>query len=86
MKRRIALLSAALFAFACASGEILSKVELTLTQGSTAYMTVTLTNAIVSRYTVKGQYEEIAFTYQKIEWKWLNPAVSASSDWQWPAT
>lgn len=28
--------------------------------------------------------EEISFTYQKIEWTWMDPTVSASDDWETP--
>jgi type VI secretion system secreted protein Hcp len=28
--------------------------------------------------------EEITFTYQKIEWTWMNPTVAASDDWESP--
>jgi type VI secretion system secreted protein Hcp len=28
--------------------------------------------------------EEITFTYQKIEWTWMNPTVAASDDWETP--
>jgi type VI secretion system secreted protein Hcp len=30
--------------------------------------------------------EELSFTYQKIEWTWMDPTVSASDDWEAPAT
>lgn len=39
-------------------------------------------NPALSQYKV---YEEIAFTYQKIEWTWVDGGVSASDDWESPA-
>jgi type VI secretion system secreted protein Hcp len=30
------------------------------------------------------QYEEVSFTYQKIEWVWTEGNISASDDWETP--
>ena len=30
--------------------------------------------------------EEVTFTYQKITWTWMNPAETASDDWESPVT
>ena len=29
-----------------------------------------------------SEYEEIAFTYQKIEWTWTDGGITASDDWE----
>ncbi|MES2776392.1 MAG: Hcp family type VI secretion system effector [Bacteroidota bacterium] len=31
-----------------------------------------------------AEYEEVAFTYQKIEWTWVVDGISASDDWEAP--
>ncbi|MEO3690531.1 type VI secretion system tube protein TssD [Roseateles paludis] len=60
------------------------------------YLTIKLTNASIAtirqvmlnnknpelvRY---AQNEEVSFTYQKIEWIWVDGGVTASDDWQAP--
>ncbi len=32
-----------------------------------------------------AEYEEIAFTYQKISWTWVNGGITAADDWSAPA-
>lgn len=55
-----------------------------------------LTNANISAITFKmanirspklvrlAEYEEIAFTYQKIEWTWNEGGKTAGDDWETP--
>jgi type VI secretion system secreted protein Hcp len=31
-----------------------------------------------------AEYEEIAFTYQKIEWTWTDGGITAGDDWEAP--
>ena len=38
-------------------------------------------NPELSRY---AEYEEIAFTYQKIEWVWVDGGITAMDDWEAP--
>ena len=33
-----------------------------------------------------SEYEEIAFTYQKIEWNWVDGGIMAMDDWEAPVT
>jgi type VI secretion system secreted protein Hcp len=33
-----------------------------------------------------SEYEEIAFTYQKIEWSWTDGGIMAMDDWEAPVT
>jgi type VI secretion system secreted protein Hcp len=53
-------------------------------KSTTPYLTVKLTNANVASRVQTGETEEISFTYQKIEWTWVDGGVSASDDWEAP--
>jgi type VI secretion system secreted protein Hcp len=46
--------------------------------------TVKLTNASVSDDVQHGNYETISFTYQKIEWTWVDGGITAEDDWEAP--
>jgi type VI secretion system secreted protein Hcp len=60
------------------------------------HFTVRLTNANISAITFKmanirspklvrlAEYEEIAFTYEKIEWTWNEGGITADDDWETP--
>jgi type VI secretion system secreted protein Hcp len=60
------------------------------------HFTIRLTNANISAIHLKmannriqklsrlPEYEEIAFTYQKIEWTWSDGGISATDDWETP--
>jgi type VI secretion system secreted protein Hcp len=60
------------------------------------HYTVRLTNANIAGITFKvpniknpklarlAGYEEIAFTYQKIEWIWTEGGITATDDWETP--
>lgn len=60
------------------------------------HYTVKLTNANISQIHFKmannkspklsrfNEYEEIAFTYQKIEWTWVEGGVTSEDDWETP--
>ena len=63
----------------------------------TLYFKIELTNANISSLSqtnlnsqddpnvnLFGEYEEIAFTYQKITWTWTEGGISASDDWETP--
>lgn len=73
------------------NNENLSSFELTIFQPKAkdpAY-TVRLTNAnIASIKTLVGEdgkvLEEVAFTYQKIEWQWIDGGITAMDDWEAP--
>jgi type VI secretion system secreted protein Hcp len=61
------------------------------------HYTITLTNAVVASVSFRAEdpsvpgaagsveHEEIAFTYEKIEWTWADGDVTASDTWQAPA-
>ncbi len=40
-------------------------------------------NPDLTRY---AEYEEVAFTYQKIEWSWTTGGIMAHDDWEAPVT
>lgn len=60
------------------------------------HYTVKLTNANIASINFRmlnnknpelmkyAEYEEVAFTYQKIEWTWMEGGISASDDWEAP--
>lgn len=60
------------------------------------HYTVRLTNANISAISFKlanvknpklsrlAEYEEVSFTYQKIEWTWNEGGLTASDDWETP--
>jgi len=62
----------------------------------TNHYTVRLTNANIAdiksvmlnnkypEFMKLAEYEEISFTYQKIEWTWVNGGITASDDWESP--
>lgn len=62
------------------------------------HYTVKLTNANIASITQRmlnnkdpnlmkyETYEEIAFTYQKIEWTWTQGGITAMDDWEAPVT
>jgi type VI secretion system secreted protein Hcp len=62
------------------------------------YYTVKLTNANIASITQRmlnnkdpnlmryETYEEIAFTYQKIEWTWVKGGITGMDDWEAPVT
>ena len=45
-----------------------------------------LTNASVADDEQHGNYETIAFTYQKIEWTWVDGGITAEDDWEAPVS
>jgi type VI secretion system secreted protein Hcp len=62
------------------------------------HYTVKLTNANIASIAFRmpnnkhpdlmkfAEYEEIAFTYQKIEWTWVDGGIVAMDDWESPVT
>ncbi len=61
------------------------------------HYTIKLTNANIANISFRmannkhpdlmkfAEYEEIAFTYQKIEWTWNDGGIMATDDWEAPA-
>ena len=62
------------------------------------HFTVKLTNANIANISFRmlnnknpdlmryAEFEEIAFTYQKIEWVWVKGGITAMDDWEAPVT
>jgi type VI secretion system secreted protein Hcp len=75
-----------LFLTALVDNENLTSVTFTLLQNGQPVETVKLTNASISDYVEHGQTEHWSFTYQKIEWTWLNGGITASDDWEAPVS
>lgn len=62
------------------------------------HYTVRLTNANIASISSRmlnnknpelmryAEYEEIAFTYQKIEWTWVEGGITAEDDWESPVS
>jgi len=62
------------------------------------HFTIKLTNANIASIAFRmpnnkhpdlmkfAEYEEIAFTYQKIEWTWTDGGITAMDDWESPVT
>jgi type VI secretion system secreted protein Hcp len=60
------------------------------------HYTVKLTNANIAAIHFKmennknpelmryAEYEEVAFTYQKVEWTWMDGGITAEDDWEAP--
>jgi len=72
---------------ALVTNENLVFVKVAITDGtSNTIMMIQLTNASVASRRQIGQTEEIAFTYQKISWTWVDGGVTAQDDWESPVT
>ena len=69
---------------ALVTNENLTQVVITLRQGGQAVSTVKLTNASISARQQHGMTESISFTYQKIEWTWIDGGITAQDDWEAP--
>jgi len=71
------------------TNETLPSVQLTFAPGiGSPYMTVELTNAAVStvhQFTEGGvEYDDVSFTYQTIQFTWLDGTVTTEDDWSAP--
>lgn len=53
-----------------------------LTNARIAGIQFTMLNNKNPELTRYAEYEEVTFTYQKIEWTWMNGAITASDDWE----
>jgi type VI secretion system secreted protein Hcp len=73
--------STPLFMNALVQNENLSSVLIGMLRNGNQVMTIKLTNASVSDRVQKGDLETISFTYQKIEWTWVDGSLVAMDDW-----
>ena len=69
---------------ALVSNEDLKTVTIGLDENGTQVATITLTNATISDYVEHGLTESWSFTYEKIEWTWLDGGITASDNWEVP--
>ena len=71
-----------LFLNALVTNENLTNVTVNLLENGAPVATIVLTNASVASYTEAGERVTFSFTYQKIEWTWLDGGIIAQDDWQ----
>jgi type VI secretion system secreted protein Hcp len=69
---------------ALTTNESLTSVLIGLLRNGTQIATIKLTNASVSNYVSHGLTESWSFTYQKIEWTWVDGGITAQDDWEAP--
>ncbi len=78
--------SSPLFLNALVTNENLTAVTISLTRDGQPVATIKLTNASIADYTDHGDTEHWSFTYQKIEWTWLDGGITAEDDWEAPVS
>ena len=71
---------------ALVTNENLTQVLIGLRQGGQQVATIKLTNASIAGRVQRGSTESISFTYQKIEWTWIDGGVTATDDWEAPVS
>jgi type VI secretion system secreted protein Hcp len=74
---------------ALVNNENISEFKLQVTNGAKAEYEITLRNASISSIKLvtdeNGKTTEvISFTYQKIEWAWVDGNITATDDWEAP--
>jgi type VI secretion system secreted protein Hcp len=74
------------FIQALVTNENLSSVLIGLLRGGRQVATIRLTNASVSHFVQTDQNVEFDFTYQKIEWTWVDGGITAEDDWEAPVS
>jgi type VI secretion system secreted protein Hcp len=75
-----------LFLNALVNNENLTSVLIGLLRNGQQVATIKLTNASIAGYTANGENEHWSFTYQKIEWTWLDGGISTTDDWEAPVS
>jgi type VI secretion system secreted protein Hcp len=58
-----------------------ASVVVSLSRGGTAFATVKLTNADIVDYQEHGDNATFEFTYEKIEWTYLDGGITVEDDW-----
>ena len=59
---------------------------ITLTNASIASMREFMEDNLIAPNATLPMLEEVAFTYQKIQWTWTDGGITASDDWASPVT
>lgn len=66
--------------------EVITAVTLSFTPvGKAPSHTFVIRNVANARQMASNGYTEIAFTYEKITWTWVDGGITASDDWEAPA-
>jgi type VI secretion system secreted protein Hcp len=68
------------------TGKSVQTYTITLTNASIASITESLVDNEIAANVALPLREEITFTYQKIQWMWMDGAITAQDDWQAPVT
>ena len=69
---------------ALVNNENLTSVLIGLLRNGQQVATIKLTNASVADYQQHGDTDTWSFTYQKIEWTWVDGGITAQDDWEAP--
>jgi type VI secretion system secreted protein Hcp len=77
------------FNSALVNNENLQTLDLAVMEGNAHIYTINLQNASVAQVAFKANGEgkptmEVAFTYQKITWTWVDGGITAEDDWEAP--
>ena len=68
------------------SGVEVNNYTVKLTNASIVDIRFTMANNKNPELVKFAEYEEVAFTYQKITWTWVDGGITASEDWQTPVS
>jgi type VI secretion system secreted protein Hcp len=69
---------------ATATGQEKQHFTVRLTNANIASINFKMANVRSPKLGRRAEYEEIALTYQKIEWTWNDGGISAADDWEAP--
>ena len=69
---------------ASATGQEKQHYSVLLTNANISAMTFKMANIRSPKLVRFAEYEEISFTYQKIEWIWQDGGITATDDWETP--
>ncbi len=67
-----------------ATGQEKLRYTVRLTNANLSTINFKMANLRVPRLSRLTEYEELALTYEKIEWTWSEGGISAGDDWQTP--
>ena len=68
------------------TGKVMPIYTITLTNASIASITESLIDNEIAANAALPLREEITFTYQKIQWTWMDGGTTAQDDWQSPVS
>jgi type VI secretion system secreted protein Hcp len=67
-----------------ATGKEIQHYTVKLTNANIAGITFKMANTRNPELTKYNEFEEVSFTYEKIEWTWTNGGITADDDWSAP--